>query len=153
MGHQLIKLTSDFFTDHAHLKEIEKKTDRPYNMYHFQVYGHDILIPFRSYINHPHAVWTDKKSKCGLDLSKAVILTDVKYLDSRNKVVLRKHEYIKYIKKKHTIEDSFIKYVSDYEDALKSPGDKVKAQLVQFSTLQNYHEELNINVLPTNNIF
>ncbi len=44
--------------------------------------GVQYAIPLRSNINHPHVFWTDKNNHCGIDFSKAVIITDEKYIDT-----------------------------------------------------------------------
>lgn len=145
MSHQLIKLTPQFFADHEHLVEIEKKVDRPYNMFLFEIEGNKIAIPFRSNIIHPHAIWTNKSLKCGLDLSKAIIVSDEKYISDK-RAALRKDEFKVYNEKKHTIEHKFIKYLDNYKKALLNPENSINSKLLGFSTLQNYHDEFNIKL-------
>jgi protein AbiQ len=138
-------LTKDFYIDYSYLVEIEKKANRPYIMTLIRIDGIDFAIPLRSNINHPHVVWTDKPQKCGVDLSKAVIVPDPKYIDTTIEPRIRQNEFNALKGKKHFIHEKFTKYISDYKNALtKRHIHKEKDDLCKYSTLQNYHAELGI---------
>ena len=79
-------LTDEFFSDYSDCKEIEKKKDRPHIQITIQVGSNIFCIPMRSNINHKHVLWTDKANKCGVDFSKAVVITDpLRYIDLNRK--------------------------------------------------------------------
>lgn len=140
---KLIKLTPDFYIDHAGLKEIELKVERPYVMLLVQVKGLTFALPFRSGINHEYALMTDPMNNCGIDFSKAVLIDDPKYIDSAQPTI-RKNEFSVFKRNQIRIVKEFTSYVERYIKAL-STQDKLKSRLLcQYSTLQNYHKELNI---------
>lgn len=147
LKNRLIYLTPQFFIDYSYLKEIEKKSDRPYIMFHVEIYGIPFALPFRSGISHKHVMWTDKKNKCGIDYSKAVIVPSETYISDKQ-TILRENEFDKYksdqAKMDHQIIIGFKKYIEDYKAALEKRDKADKYYLCKFSTLQNYHKELNI---------
>ena len=71
-----IFLTEQFYNDYAHCAEIEKKRERPYVQVYINLNGVDFAVPMRSNITHKYVFWTDKANKCGLDFSKAVVITN-----------------------------------------------------------------------------
>ena len=74
-------LTDEFFELYKECEEIEKKNNRPYatvcllkyNTFYF-------AIPIRHNIKHPYAIFTDKEKTKGLDLSKTLIIKDLKFI-------------------------------------------------------------------------
>lgn len=87
-------LTEDFYNDYNDCTEIEHKDKRPYTMILATVQNLDFAIPLRSNINHKHVVWTDKANKCGLDISKSIVITDKnKYLDKTTIPRIRQNEF------------------------------------------------------------
>jgi len=85
-----ILLSAQFYTDYSHCSEMMLNIDRPHVQVQIELDGVIFGIPLRSNINHPHAVWTDRSNKCGLDLSKAIVITDVdKYIGSTQKPVFQ----------------------------------------------------------------
>lgn len=122
-------------------KEIEQKTDRPYIRVQVTVNGVLWGIPMRSNINHPHAIWTDKENNCGLDLTKAVVITKpAKYIsgvaphirDNEFKVLKQLDEY--------TVSQKLQKYIRDYKKAKKALKVKRNRELVSYSTLQYFEK-------------
>jgi protein AbiQ len=80
-------LTLDFYNNNDHLKEIEKKVDRPYSVFVVDINNLTFAIPLRSSIRHdyffPSSNITNAKKRenisngmgnAGLDFSKAVIV-------------------------------------------------------------------------------
>ena len=90
-------LSEKFYKDYPHdeYPQMEIKVDRPYAHVHVSVYGQLFCIPLRSNVDHPHAFFTNKKAKCGVDYSKAVVITDEDYIDRTRKAFLRPNEYKK----------------------------------------------------------
>ena len=101
-------------------KEIEQKTDRPYIRIEVKVNGVLWGIPMRSNINHPHAIWTDKENNCGLDLTKAVVITKPTKYISAVAPHIRDNEF-KALKKldEYTVSQKLQKYMKDYKKAKK----------------------------------
>ena len=81
-------LSKKYYTEYTNeiYPQLELKPTRPYAHVKINAYGYDFYLPLRSNIAHPHAFFTDKKNKCGVDYSKAVIITDTSYVDNTKKV-------------------------------------------------------------------
>ena len=80
-----IFLSKQFYDDY-NLKtcpEIAQKQDRPYVMLLIKIDGLTFAIPFRSSIRHKFAYITDKENHCGIDYSKAVVITKNYYIDNK----------------------------------------------------------------------
>ncbi|MFZ3372396.1 MAG: hypothetical protein WA131_05170 [Desulfitobacteriaceae bacterium] len=87
-------LTREFYNDFITCSEIEQKDNRPYIMIIATINNLDFAIPLRSNINHNHVVQTDKQNKCGLDLSKSIVITDKnRYIDNTTKPIIRQNEF------------------------------------------------------------
>ena len=50
-------------------------------------------VPLRSHIKHKYVLWTDEENRCGLDFSKAIVLTKPKYIDRSRKPYIRPNEF------------------------------------------------------------
>lgn len=140
---KFIFITNDFFLDHEHLKEIEKKDTRPYAMVKVQMNEIEFFLPLRSGITHKHLFQTDKDNKCGVDYSKAIIVNDPKYIDSKQPYI-RPNEYRALLGKEYQLKVGMEKYIKDYKKALRKQHIHEYKNLCKFSTLQNYHIELGI---------
>ena len=129
-------LSSNFYSDYPHSQfpELEYKSIRPYIMICITVNQHTFALPLRSHICHPYAYITNKAQKCGVDFSKAVYISDPKYINNIDRPFIRPDEYQKLIGKEHIIKNKFIKYISDFVDSDKSQ-DKNKIRKFKFSTL------------------
>ena len=66
-------LTEKFYKDYPHDKypQMEIKEDRPYAHVTVELYNQLFCIPLRSHVDHPHAFFTNKRERCGVDYSKA----------------------------------------------------------------------------------
>lgn len=155
--YQILNLTQSFFDDYPDppYTEIVRKSGRPYNCLLIQShYGYFICIPYRSHINHRYAYrfrysLRSKKVKSGLDYSKIVIVTDGKYIGTRD-AIIDKDEYnetrdnIEYIK----IDSQ--RYVAEYVGYILGRATRYDAKefarIYQYSTLQYFHKELGITV-------
>ena len=136
-------LTDAFYKAYPTSKyaEIEQKTDRPYVRVQVTVNGVLWGIPMRSNINHPHVIWTDKENNCGLDFSKAVVITKPAKYISGIKPYIRDNEF-KVLKQldEYTISQKLQKYIKDYKKAKKALKVKRNRELVSYSTLQYFEK-------------
>lgn len=125
--------------------EIMRKDIRPYVMVRVRINGHEFGLPLRSNIEHKHAFWTDEANKCGIDYSKAVTIPSKDYID-RKKPHIRKSEHLALRGKDYDIRSGFMKYVKQYKKALKALDVKRNHILVNYSTLQYFHKELQLDI-------
>ena len=136
-------LTREFYRDYSKCKEIEQKIARPYIQVEIIVNGILFAVPLRSHINHPHVLWTDKENHCGVDFSKAVVITDPeRYINRLVKPHIRSNEFDALRGKEYIIKKKLEKYISEYKKAkehLEIPRNKV---LVKYSTLQYFEDYL-----------
>ena len=139
---QFIFLSKDFYNDFKGFTEIEQKPTRPYIQIVIKVNGTLFAIPMRSNINHKNAFFTDKKNKCGVDFSKAVVITDNKYIDLSRSPYIRPNEFKALQGKDFEIEKGMLKYINLYKKALKSPDIARNKLLLKYSTLQYFENYL-----------
>lgn len=135
-------LTDAFYQDYADYPEIEQKRFRPHVLLKIVVDGVTWCIPLRSHISHPHAYLTDPKNHCGVDFSKAVAITDPRYLDAVHKPVLRQNEFDALRGKDYLIRQRFQAYIRAYIKAKSRLDVPRNRTLVQMSTLQYFEEYL-----------
>ena len=140
------KYTNDLYP------QLELKPTRPYAHVKVEAYGLDFYIPLRSNIGHPHAFFTDKKNRCGVDYSKAVIITDSSYIDNSRKVFIRKNEFAKLKGKDYKVKKDFEEYINLYIQAKNGEDIDHKDDILKYSSLQYFEKYLPIiqNVSNTN---
>lgn len=140
-----VYLTDAFYNDYPNDKygEIEKKTSRPYIRIQIMVGGVLWGIPMRSNISHNHAIWTDKENHCGLDLTKAVAITNPAKYISGVKPHIRDNEF-KVLKQldEYAVSQKLQKYIKDYKKAKMALRVKRNRDLVSCSTLQYFEKYL-----------
>lgn len=135
-------LTDEFFSDYSQCREIEKKKDRPHVQITLQVGNNIFCIPMRSHINHKHVLWTDKKNHCGIDFSKAVVITDpIRYIDIEHEPYIRPNEF-KVLKRvsDYEITRRMLAYIAEYKEAKRRPDIPRNRMLLQCSTLQYFEK-------------
>ena len=135
-------LSDIFYEDFPHEKyrQLELKRDRPYAHVQIDVYNQTFCIPLRSNINHPYAFFTNKAKRCGVDYSKAVIITDNNYIDNSRKVFLRPDEYKKLQGKEYIIKRQFLAYIDLYKTAKTDETVSHREHILNFSTLQYFED-------------
>ena len=141
-----VYLTEQFYIDYdeKNYSEIERKSLRPYIMIKINVCGFDCGIPLRSSVKHSHVFWTNKIERCGVDYSKAVIISNQAYIDNIKKPHIRPVEF-KFLRgKEYLIKTGFKKYIKDYKEAFERIDIEKNKILCQMSTLQYFHKELKI---------
>ena len=119
---------------------MEIKEDRPYTHVQVEVYNQLFCIPLRSHIDHPHALFTNKKERCGVDYSKAVVINNDEYIDKTKKVFLRPNEYKKLKGKDFTIKKQFLVYIELYKQAKIDDTVDHREEILAFSTLQYFED-------------
>ena len=134
-------LTKKFYADHSKCNEIEQKESRPYIRIQVVVNGVTWAIPLRSHINHPHVIWTDKANGCGIDFSKAVVVTKPKKYISSTQPHIRPDEF-KVLKQidEYRVVQRLQKYISEYKKAKQKPNIPRNKQLLECSTLQYFEK-------------
>lgn len=89
-------------------------------------------------------LWTDKKNHCGVDFSKAVVITDEKYIDMLTEPHIRENEFNALRGKDYKIKVKMEKYIEEYKKAKQDLGKKHNQNLVKYSTLQYFEKEIGI---------
>lgn len=99
-------------------------------------------IPMRSHISHPYAYMTDKEKRCGVDYTKAVLVTDeARYIEQERKPHIRPNEFDALRGKEYKIKCGMQKYIEVYQKAKQSELARDK-MLVRCSTLQYFEQYL-----------
>lgn len=138
---KLVFLTEAFYAAYRDCSELEQKGTRPYAQIQIKINGVLWGIPLRSHIRHSHAIWTDKENGCGLDLTKAVVITDpVNYISP---VVphIREGEFavLKRISEYEVVQ-KLCKYIKVYKKAKAHTEVKRNRDIVSYSTLQYFEQ-------------
>ena len=139
---KLVFLTEAFRRKHSAHTEIEQKEDRPYARVQINVNGVVWALPLRSNINHPYAIWTDKANKCGIDLSKAVVIEDPTVeLDHIRTPYLRDSEFRVFKTfSEYEVVKKFHQYIRAYKKAKENSKVPRNKMLLNCSTLQYFEQ-------------
>ena len=138
-----IFLSDKFYNDYVNCREIEQKKLRPYILLLLELNGLLYALPLRSHIKHKYAFLTDKINKCGVDYSKALVITDENYIDSK-KPFIRNNEHKILLSCVDTIKEEFSSYLTDYKRVVSS-GAKRTLSKYRYCTLQYFHKELGLD--------
>ena len=154
---QILKLTDDFYITYPNPPYIEilKKKQRAYNCILFQThYGYFICVPYRTEISHKYAYLfkNSKRSiihKSGLDYTKIVIISDIKYIDTQN-ALIDKDEYNETMVHLERIKYEALEFVEDYIAHIKGqktlhPKEYERRYL--FSSLKYFHVEMGLDTI------
>lgn len=133
-------LTQQFYEEHIHCSEIERKTLRPYAQVIIEMEGTIFAVPLRSNIKHNHVLWSDKENRCGLDFSKTVVVTRMDYIDKKNIPRLRQVEFDALKGKDYIAKQKLQTYIKHYKRAKKFPEFEYNRRLCRYSTLQYFEE-------------
>ena len=141
-----IFLSKQFYNDYEPVQhpEIIHKKERPYIMLLVTIDGLTFAIPFRSSIKHSYSFITDEINHCGIDYSKAIIITKTIYIDTTRKPHIRQNEHIALFGKKHIILKEFKKYIKNYKRAVKN-NVHTSVYVYKISALQYFHKELGLD--------
>ena len=141
---RFIFLSDDFYQAYpsAQYPEMEQKKTRPYIQVIVEINEVKFAIPLRSDIHHPHVFWTDKENHCGVDYSKAVVISDDIFVDREREPHLRQNEFDALRGKDFKIKQKMEKYIKRYKQAKENPQDPINGTLLKYSTLQYFEEYL-----------
>lgn len=156
----LRRLTSDYYSEHAHLAEaldfdritkVPNDKGRGFGVCLVDILGHQFAIPLRSNMSHkdnfPTKFSKDASGRTlrqGLDYSKSVIITDKRFISEKPFKTREKEEYLKINRAEKKILKEFEDYVNKYIEAVRKPDEHILAEY-NYSTLKNYHVELGLN--------
>jgi len=130
-----------FYSDYSDCVQIEQKSTRPYTQVYTKINGIQFAVPLRSGITHKdHVLWTNKPEGCGLDFSKAVVITDEKYVNKEVTPHIRQNEFDSLRGKEYIIKQKLIKHITDYKKAKESLHINRNKFLCAFSTMQYFEE-------------
>lgn len=154
---QLKKLDSSFYEENNHLVQAldnhsgnwEAGKTRGYGIVVIDFKGLKFAIPLRTNIKHDAAYITVRSSEPnikgkGLDYSKAVLIAQERYISNEHfKIPAAEHK--KLLNKEHFVTSKFEKYVERYRKAvIVSDKNILNSHEYRFTTLQNYHVELEL---------
>ena len=148
-------LTLYFYNKYPQHKypQMEQKQNRPYAQVIVNLRELHFAIPFRSNITHPHVFWTDKKAKCGVDLSKAVVILEPdKEIDNFTQVFLRPDEFKRIKGKEYRIKKMMEGYIETYRQAKLNQYDVINQKICQYSTLQYFEDVIFPNGIHYDNM-
>ena len=138
-------LTDEFFELYKDCKEIEKKNNRPYASVCLLKYEtFYFAIPIRHNIKHQYAIFTNKEKSQGLDLSKTLIIKELKFIIQNKTAFISQEEYSQLIQKEKFIISKLESYIKKYIKALKHQEITKNYLLCSMSWLKYFHNELNI---------
>lgn len=158
---QLKKLTQTFYDEHTELQEVLDNHNGQWTAGKTRGYGVVIIslndltfaIPLRTNIKHKASYITVRSSATdnrrairgkGLDYSKALLISDNSYI-SNHVFKIPNSEHTKLQNKQHHITERFERYVNRYIGAVKKQDNNIlRSPEYRFTTLVNYHSELNI---------
>ena len=139
---RFIFLSSQFYQDYPHTSfpEIETKDTRPYIQVCVRIDGIQFALPLCSNINHPHAFWTDKENRCGIDYTKAVVIKKEIYIDENRTPRLREAEFKALLGRDYEIKTGFKGYIRLYKKAKANDRIPRNQRIVAYSTLQYFED-------------
>lgn len=141
---QYVHLNALFYEDFKGYHEIMMNEDRQYLHIITDYRGNTYAIPFRSEITHAFCFRLSSVDNKGLDYTKSVIINDVLkyvYLSKKN-IPQNQHNLI--VANEVKIKRYFYRYVDDYCKAVQKNDVNVLRRIGRFSSLKNYHKELNL---------
>lgn len=137
----LILLSQEFYAQYAGCKEILRKQNRPYVCLSVYVDGICFAIPFRHHISHGWAFIT--YDRCGLDYTKAVVLSDTRFIGQYG-AVIEQTEFNRIKSRENAIARGMAKYLRAYKNAVKYPQNPRYRNILSASALQYFHQELGL---------
>ena len=150
--YQILRLTDCFYKDYPikEYKELMMKRKRAYNCLLFQThYEYFICIPYRTEITHENAFLFKKskrsrKHKSGLDYSKIIIISKLKYLENEQ-AIIDQDEFRETMMNLERIKKDALKFVEDYIHHINGTKILHSAEFkrkYQYTTLKYFHDEI-----------
>lgn len=144
---KFVFLSDNFYKQYSSCSEILIKERRPYTLVLVQLGNITFAVPLRSHIKHPYALYSDKENHCGLDYSKAVVITcEMTQLDYNREPRIRQSEFDNLRGKEYALQQGMLRYIRTYKRALMDCKNPRNAAIIEKSSLQYFHNELCINV-------
>lgn len=127
-----------------HLEEkLDKGESRPYYCKVEITDQYSAFIPFRSNIKHSHCFKTSKQEDKGLDFTKSIIINkedEIHWIKQVTAIENKQWKKIQNSQKK--IKFLYLNYIHKYKKHIQKQD--FENSIVKFSTLKNYHKELDI---------
>lgn len=138
---KVVFLTEKFYKRYEKCTEIEQKDYRPYIRIKVVINGVVWAVPLRSNINHEFVIWTDKDNKCGIDVTKAVVVENPTLYISNTQPHIRSNEF-KVLKQinEHQVVQKLQQHIKNYKKAKEHPQVPRNKQLLTYSTLQYFEK-------------
>jgi protein AbiQ len=143
------RLSAAFYSKYGQFDEILNKESRPYYVLLMELDGLTYAIPLRSNITHRFCFIADSSNgyNCGLDYSKAVVITDMaEFIDSAH-ITIRRHEYNVFKQHEFLIKKQFYSFVVSYKKEVrrrqKNPVLPMSS-LCRYASLKYFHRELGL---------
>ena len=142
---RFVFLSEAFYQQMNGCNEILLKERRPYLLALITQGSVTFAIPLRSHIKHQYVFYTNKACLCGLDYTKAVVITDqTLQIDHTRQPVVRQDEFDALRGREHDIMQGMHHYLHDYRHALQHQSHPRNAQIIKMSALQYFHAQLGI---------
>lgn len=138
---RLVILSDYFFSQYPNCPELLTKRSRPYAYLEITIDGLRFAIPFRHHISHKWAYIT--YGECGLDYTKAVIISDPRFI-SAERAVIEQREFNALKGKEMRIASGMSRYLDAYRSACSHPGNHHYDMIRRCSALQYFHAQLSI---------
>lgn len=138
---RLVILSDYFYKQYSNCPELLAKRSRPYACLEVMIDGLRFAIPFRHHISHKWAYIT--YGECGLDYSKAVIISDPRFIDIA-KPVIEQREFNAIKGKEMRIASGMSRYLDTYRKACANPDNHHYDVIRRCSSLQYFHTQLGI---------
>lgn len=138
---KLITLSAHFYHTYAGCAEILTKPTRPYACLAVKIDGVQFAIPFRHHITHKWSYIT--QGQCGLDYSKAVVLSDISFIGNATPII-EQAEFNALKGKDVLIENGMRRYLAAYRKAICYPNNPHYQSIRKCSSLQYFHKELRL---------
>lgn len=144
---QLRSLTDQFYADNKGLEEaLDESNDgkvRGYGIVIIDIKGLTFGIPLRSHLNHKFGFVSDRSATGtkGLDYTKALLIQNEAYVSRAYKIPTA--EFTRINDNKEKIQEDFNKFVNRYIEAHIKKDENILRNY-RYSTLQNYHKELEL---------
>ncbi|WP_322906949.1 type III toxin-antitoxin system TenpIN family toxin [Paenibacillus campi] len=151
------QLTPEFYQENIHLSETLFKygqdKGRGYGILLVATKGYRFAIPLRSKMNirHKHNFTTKihapegTRVRHGLDYTKALIISEDRFIATRDFLLAEKNDYLKIAKSEHKIINEFEAFIDKYIHAVHKNDENILREY-RYSTLQNYHVELGLQL-------
>lgn len=137
---EYIYLSESFYRDYIECTEIEQKPTRPYIRICVRINGVLYAVPMRSHIKHKYVLWTNKDAGCGIDFSKAVVITKAEYIRQDRTPHIRQDEFDALKGKEHIVAQKMEQYIKAYKKAAARLDVPRNRMMCKYSTLQYFEK-------------